>query len=179
MLTVVDWSSGGDSTGSRESALLFSHGVWLFAAPWAAACQASLSFPNSRSLLKLMSIESMMPPSYLNSVTHFSSCPQSFPSIRVFSNELALRIRWPKYWSFGFSISLFSEYSGLISFRIVCPGNSQESSPAPQFKSINYSVLSLLYDPTLASIRDYWHNISCDSMDLCQQSDVSAFWYAV
>ena len=95
----------------------FSH-VWLFATPWTAACQVSLSFTISWSLLKFMSIELVMSPN------HFILChlllflPSIFPSIRVFSNEMALRIRWPKYWSFSFSISSSNDYSGLISFRI-------------------------------------------------------------
>ena len=96
---------------------LLSH-VQLFAMPWIAACQAPLSSTISQSLFKLMSIESEM------LSNHFILChpllllPSIFPSIRVFSNELALHIRWPKYWSFSFSISPFNEYSGLISFRI-------------------------------------------------------------
>ena len=92
--------------------------VWLFATAWIAACQASLSIINSQSLLKLMSME------WVISSSHFILCyllllqPSVFPSIRVFSNESVLHIRWPKYWSFSFSISLSSEHSGLISFRI-------------------------------------------------------------
>ena len=92
----------------------FSH-VRLFATPWTAALQASLSITNSWSLLKLLSIESVMP----SNLCHPPLLPPSiFPSIRVFSNESALRIRWPKYWSFSFSISPSNEYSGLISFRM-------------------------------------------------------------
>ena len=91
--------------------------VWLFATPWTAACQASLSITISQSSLKLMSIDSVMPSN------HFILChplllPSIFPSIRVFSDELVLHIRWPKYWSFSFSISPSNEYSGLISFKI-------------------------------------------------------------
>ena len=92
--------------------------VRLFAIPWTAPCQASLSITNSRSLLKLMSIKLVMPSN------HFILCgplllpPSIFPSIRVFSNESVFRIRWPKYWSFGFSVSSSNEYSGLNSFRI-------------------------------------------------------------
>ena len=90
--------------------------VWLFATPWTAACQASQSFTISWSLLKLMSIESVMPSNHL-----ILCCPlllpSIFPSIRVFFNESALRISWPKYWSFSFSISASNEHSGLISFR--------------------------------------------------------------
>ena len=93
--------------------------------------------------------------------------PSIFPSIRVFSSESALRIWWPKYWSFSFRISPSNEYLGLISFRIdwfdlAVQGDSQESSPAPQCKSINSSVLGLLSDPTLISIHDYWKNHSLD-----------------
>ena len=90
----------------------------LFATPWTTAHQASLSFMNSCSLLKLMSIESVMQSNHLILCHPPLLMPSVFPSIRVFSNELALRIRWPKYWSFSFSISPSYEYSGLISFRI-------------------------------------------------------------
>ena len=92
--------------------------VRLFATPWTAARQASLSITNSRSLLKLMSIESVMPSNYLILCCPLLLLPSIFPSIRVFSNESVLCIRWPKYWSFSFSISPSSEYSGLISFRM-------------------------------------------------------------
>ena len=90
--------------------------VRLFATPWTAACQASLSFTISRNLLKLISIESVMPSSHLILCHLLLLLPSVFPSIRVFSSESALHIRWPKYWSF--SISPCSEYSGLIPFRI-------------------------------------------------------------
>ena len=93
--------------------------------------------------------------------------PSIFPSLRVFSNESVHCIRWPKYWSFSFNISPSNEYSGLISFRILVgspcsPRDSQESSPTPQFKSINSLILSFLYSPTLTSIHDYWKNHSLD-----------------
>ena len=91
--------------------------VQLFATPWTAASQASLSITNSQSLLKLMSIESVMPSNHL--CCPLLLLPSIFPSIRVFSNESVLCIRWPKYWSFSFSISHSNEYSGLISFRMV------------------------------------------------------------
>ena len=100
------------------SSVQFSHSVWLFVTPWAAAHQASLSITNSWSLLKIMSIESVMPSNYLNLCHPLLLPPSIPPSIRVFSNESALRIRWPKYWRFSFSISPSNEYSGLISFRI-------------------------------------------------------------
>ena len=125
---------------------------------------ASLSITNSRNLLKLISVELVMPSNHLILCHPFLLLPSIFPSIRVFSCELVLCIRWPKYWSFSFSISPSNEYSGLISFRIdwldlpCCPRDSQESYPTPQFKSINSSVLSFLYSPTLISIHDYWKN---------------------
>ena len=93
--------------------------VRLFVTPWTAACQASLSITNSRSLLKLMSIESVMPCNHLILCCPFHLPPSIFPSIRVFSNESALHIRWPKYCSFSFSISPSNEYSGLIYFRTI------------------------------------------------------------
>ena len=92
--------------------------VWCSATPWTAARQASLSITNSRSLLKLMSIESVMPSNHLILCHPLLLPPSIFPSIRVFSNESVLRIRWPKDWSFSFSISPSNEYSGLISFRM-------------------------------------------------------------
>ena len=92
--------------------------VGLFATPWTAARQASLSITNSQSLLKLMSIESVMPSNHLILCHPLLLPPSIFPSIRVFSNESVLCIRWPKYWGFSFSISPFNEYSGLISFRM-------------------------------------------------------------
>ena len=92
--------------------------VRFFATPWAASCQVSLSKTRSQSLLKLMSIELVMPSSHLILYHPILLLPSIFPSIRVFSNQLALRIRWPKYWSFSFSISPSNAYSGIISFRI-------------------------------------------------------------
>ena len=117
--------------------------------PINAAHQAFLSITNSQSLLKLMSIESVVPSNHLILCHLLLLLPSVFPSIRVFSSESVLCIRWPKYWSFSFSISPSNEYSGLISFRMDSPRDSQESSPTPQFKSINSSVLSFLYTPTL------------------------------
>ena len=134
---------------------------WLFVTPWTATCQACLSFTNSQSLLKLMFIASVKPYNHLV-LCHPLLPPLIFPSIRVFTNESAFRNRWPKYWSFSFSISLSNKYSGLISFRsnwfdlLAVQRNSQESSATPQFKSISSSLLSFLYSPTLTSIYDYW-----------------------
>ena len=99
------------------SVQLLSH-VWLFATPWTAACQASLSITNSQSLLKLMSIELVMPSNHLILCCPLLLPPSIFPSIRVFSNELVLHIRWPEYWSFSYSVSPSNEYSRLIFFRI-------------------------------------------------------------
>ena len=92
--------------------------VWLFVTPWAAASQASLSITNSRSSLKLMSIKSVMPSNHLILCRPLLLLPSIFRSIRVFSNESMLHIRWPKYWSFSFSISPSNEHPGLISFRM-------------------------------------------------------------
>ena len=142
--------------------------VRLFATPWIAACQASLSITNSRSSLRLTSIESVMPSSHLILCHPLLLLPPIPPSISVFSNESTLRMRWPKYWSFSFSISPSKEIPGLISFRMDLigshygPRDSQESSPTPQFKSINSSALSLLHSPTLTSIHDHRKNHSLD-----------------
>ena len=141
--------------------------VRLFGTPWTVARQASLSITNSRSPPKPMSIESMMPSYHLILCCPLLLLPSIFPSIRVFSNESALYSRWPKYWSFSLNISLSNEYPGLISFRMDWLGflavqGTQESSPTPQFKSINSSALSFLYSPTLTSIHDHWKNHSLD-----------------
>ena len=143
--------------------------VRLFLTPWTAARQASQSITNSQSFHKLMSIRSVMSSNHLILCCPLLLLPSIFPSIRVFSNESALCIRWPKYWSFSFNISPSNEHPGLIFFRMDCislvgspcsPRDSQESSPTPQFKSINSSALSFLYSPTLTSIHDHWKNHS-------------------
>ena len=102
-----------------SSVQLLSH-VQLFVTPWTIACQACLSITNSWRLLRLMSIKSVMPSNHLILCCPLLLLPSIFPSIRVFSNESVLPIRWPKYWNFNFSISPSNEYSGLISFRIDC-----------------------------------------------------------
>ena len=108
----------GEPVATKFSSVqLLSH-VWLFANPWTAACQASLSITNSQNLSRLMSIELVMPPNHFILCRPLLLLPSIFPSIRVFSNESALHIRWPKDWSFSFSISPSHEYSGLISFRM-------------------------------------------------------------
>ena len=140
--------------------------VQLFETPWTTTHQASLSISNSRSLLRLMSIESMMPSNHLILCCHLLLLPSIFPSIRVFSNESALHIRWPKYWGVSASRSVPPKntqdwsplgWTGWISLQ-----DSQESSPTPQFKSINSLALSFLYSPTLTSIHDHWKNHSLD-----------------
>ena len=134
--------------------------------PWTAAHQASLPITNFWGLLKLMSVESVMPSNHL--ILYHPLLPLILPRFRVFSNESVLHLRWPKYWTLSYSISPSNEYSGLISFRIglvgspCCPRDSQKSPPTPQFKSINSSVLSFPYSPTLTSIHDYWKNQSFD-----------------
>ena len=141
--------------------------VRLFATPWIAAHQASLSITNSRSSPKLMSIELVMPSSRLILGHPLLLLPPVPPSIRVFSNESTLHSRWPKYWSFSFSISPSKEYPGLISFRmdwldLLSVRDSQESSPTPQFKSINSLAFSFLHSPTVTSIHDHRKNHSLD-----------------
>ena len=131
------------------------------------ARQASLSITNSWSLPKLMSIKSMMPSSCLILCHPLLLLPPIPPTIRVFFIESTLRMRWPKYWSFSYSISPSNDHPGLISFRmdwldLLAVQGTQEFSPAPQFKSINCSALSLLHSPTLTSIHDHWKNHSLD-----------------
>ena len=147
--------------------------VWLFVTPGTTARQASLSITNSRGLPKLMSIVSVMPSNYLILCRPLLLLPPIFPSIRVFSNESAFCIRWPKYWEFQLQYQSLQWTpssgcsKGLIFrmdwFDLLCsPRDSQESSPTPQFKSINFLVLSFLYSPTLTSIHDDWKNHSFD-----------------
>ena len=148
----------------------------LFATPWTAAHQVSLSITNFRSLLKLMPVASVMPSNHLILCHPLLLPPSIFPSIRVFSHESVLCIRWTKYWSFSFNISPSNEYSRLISFRmdwldlLVVQGTLksllQHHSSKPSLPQ---------HCPTLTFIHDYWKNRSFDQMDLCQQSNVSAF----
>ena len=142
--------------------------VRLFVTPWTAAHQASLSITNSRSSLKFMSIKSVMPSSHLILCHPLLLLPSIFPSIRVFSNESALCIRWPKYWSFVFSISPSNEYAGMISFRmdwldlLAVQGILKSLL---QHHSSKASILlhsAFFYIPTLTSIHDYWKNHSLD-----------------
>ena len=126
-----------------------------------------------------MFIELVMPSNHPVLCHPLLLLPSIFSSIRVFSNESALHIRWPKYWK-SFSISPFNGYSGLISFRIdwfdlLAVQGTLKISLVPQFKSINSLALSLLYGPALTAIHDYWKNHSFDYMNVCWQSNVSAF----
>ena len=135
--------------------------------PWTAAHQASLFITNSQSLFKLMSIESVMPSNHLILCRLLLLPPPVFPSIRVFSSESVLRIRWPKNWSFSFSISPSNECSGLTSFRIDW-FDLLSAQVTPRIKSISSSVLSFLYGSVLTSIHDCQKNHSFNYMDLCQ-----------
>ena len=140
--------------------------VHLFVTPWTAARQASLSITNSWSLLKLMSIKSVMPSNHLILCQSLLLPPSIFPSIRVFSSESVLHIRWPKYWSFSFSISPSNDYSGLISFRmdwldlLAIQGTLQCHSSKASI--LCYSAFFICESPTLTSIHYYWKNHSFD-----------------
>ena len=144
--------------------------VWLFATPWTTACQASLPITNSQSLLKLLSIESVMPSNHLILYHPLLLLPSVFPSIRVFSNESVLHIGWPKYWSFSFSVSPSNEYSGLISSgeEFTCQGGdaglipgSERSLGKGNGNSLQYSCLENLLD------RGAWQATeSCKELDM-------------
>ena len=134
---------------SFYSSIQFSHSVVSdsLRPPWTAACQASVSITNPRSLFKLMSMKSVMSSNHLILCHPFLFLPSIFPSTRVFSNESVLCIRWPKYWSFSFIISPSHEYPGLISFRVdwfdlLAVQRRRKSPPAPKVKGISSSVLS-------------------------------------
>ena len=142
------------------------------ATPCTTAHHAFPSFTVSQSLLRLMSIESMMPSNHLILYRPLLLLPSIFPIIRVFSNELALSTRWPKYWSFSFCVSPFYEYSGLISLRIdwfdllavrgTLKSLLQHDKLMPQFEGIDSSALNLLYGPTFTTVHDYRKNHSFD-----------------
>ena len=149
------------------SSVQFSHSVVSDSAtPWTAAQQALLSITNSRSLLKLLSIELVMPSNHLILCHPLLLPPSVFPSIRVFSNESVLHISWPQNWSFSLNISPSNEYSGLISFRmdwmnlLALQGTLKIPLQHHSGKNINPSALSFLYSPTLTSIYEYWKNYS-------------------
>ena len=153
--------------------------VQLFETPWPAVHQAFLSITNSQSLLKLMCIESVMPSNHLILCHLLLLLTSIFPSIRVFSDESVVRIRWPKFWSFSFSISPSNAYSGLISFRIewldLLAVQETLKSLLQHHSSKASLALSHLYGPVLTSVHNYRKNHSFDCMGLCWQSDVSAF----
>ena len=155
--------------------------IQLFASAWTATRQASLSFTSSWTLLKLMSIESVMPSNQLILCCPLLLLPSIFPTIRVFSSESVLRIRWPKYWSYSFSISPSNEYSGLISFRIYCfdllavQGTLKNllhhhSSKASILQCSAFFVVQLS-QPHMTTGKNH----GLDYRDLCCQSNVSAF----
>ena len=145
---------------SAQSVQSLSH-VRLFATPRTAARQASLSITNSWSPPKSMSIESVMPSNCIILCHPLLLLPSIFPNISVFSNELLLCSRWPKYWSFSFSISASNEYSRLFSFRIDWFDLlAVQGTLKTLFQSISLLVLSFVYSPTLTSIHDYWKNHS-------------------
>ena len=166
-LKVRGWDNIFHANGKQKKSgvllLLLSHfsRVRLFATPCIAARQASLSVTNSRSSLKLTSIESVMPSSHLIFCRPLLLLPLIPPSIRVFSNESTLLMRWPKYWSFSFSIIPSKEHPGLISFRmdwldlLAVQGTLKSLLQHHTSKSINSLALSLLHSPTLTSIHDY------------------------
>ena len=143
----------------------------LFATPWTVAHQASLSIMNSWSLLRIMSTELVMLSNHLILCCRLLLLPSTFPSIRVISNELALCIRWPKYWSFSFSISPSNEQSGLISFRMVWLDLLAVQGTLKSLLQHNSSKESILqrstffFSPTLTSIHDYWKNLNLNEMD--------------
>ena len=131
--------------------------------PWTEARQASLSITNSQSLLKFMSIESVMPSNHLILYRPLLLLPSIFPSIRVFSNASGLHNRWPKYWSLSFNISPSNEHPGLISVRSDWFDILAVQGTLRSFLQYHSSkVLSLLYGPTLTSIHVYWKNHSFD-----------------
>ena len=151
-------------TGQAHSSVQSLSRVRLLATPWTAARQASLSFTNSRSLLKLTYIESAMPSNHLILCRPLLLPPSIVPGIRVFSKKSVLHIRWPKYWSFNFNISPSNEYLGLISFRMDWWDLLSVQGTLKcllQHHSSKASIL-LLYSPALTSIHDHWKNNSLD-----------------
>ena len=169
------------STNFKSELLICSPGIWTpqglnsvqslscvsLCNPMDCSTPDLLSITNSQSLLRLIPIESVMPSNHLIFCHPLLLLTSIFPSIRVFSNESALRIRWLKYWSFSFNISPCNEHPGLISSKmdwldLLAVQRTLKSPPTAQFKSNNSLVLSFLYSPTLTSIHDYWKNHSFD-----------------
>ena len=152
--------------------------AWIFATPWRAACQTFLSFTISWSLLKFMSIESVMPSNHLILWCPLLLLPSIFPSIRDFSNELAVPIRWPKYWSFSFSINPFNEYSRLFSFWIdwfdlLSSFLQHHSSKASVFQCSAFSLVWLSH-PCMTTGKTIVLTIW-----LCQKSEIFSFFFLI
>ena len=155
--------------------------IRLFVTSWSATCQAPLSFTISQSLLKLMSIELVMPFNHLILFHPLLQLPSMCPTIRVFSNESALHIGGQSTGASASATVLPVNIQDWFALKLtgLSSRDSQESSPASQFYSIKSSALRLLYSPTLTSVHDYWKNHSYDYLDLWWQNDVSAFYYTV
>ena len=155
--------------------------LWFFETPWTAARQASLSFTISRSSLKLMSIESVMPSKHLILCRPLIFLPSIFPSIRVFANESAIHIRWPKYWSFSFNISPSNEHSGPISFRMDWLDLLAVQETVKSLLQHHNSKASVLWHSAFFLVQlshlymTTGKNHSFDHMDLCQLTDVFDF----
>ena len=159
--------------------------VRLFATPWITAHQASLSITNSRSLLKLTSIELVMPSSHLILCRPLLLLPPIPPSIRVFSNDSTLRMRWSKYWSFSFNITPSNEHPGLISFRMDWLDPIAVQGTLKHLLQHHSSKASILQHSAFFTVQlshpymTTWKNHSLYQTDLCWQSNVSAFEYAI
>ena len=167
MLTTAVWRYTLTECSLVFSSVQLLSCVRLFATAWIAACQASMSITNSWSLPKLMSIESVMPSSHLILCRLLLLLPPIPPSIRVFSNDSAFHMRWPKYWSFSFSISPSNEHAGLISFRtnwisLQSKGLSRVFSKSTTVQKHKSSALSFLHNLILTSIHDPWKKHSLD-----------------
>ena len=167
-LQLVSWRPRrADGIVHFNSVQSFSH-VQLFVTPWTAARQASLSITSSQRSRKLMSIESVMPSNHLIRCHPLLLLPSIFPSIRVFSNESALGIWWPNYWSFSFNISPSNEHPGLISFRmdlldlLAVQGTLKSLLQHHSSKASILRHSAFLHNPTLTSIHDHWKNHSLD-----------------
>ena len=181
ILYITIWQNSNCSLSVQFSSVQSLSRIQLFVTPWIAAHQASLSITNSRSSLRLRSIEPVMPCSHLILCRPLLLLPPIPPSIRVFSNESTLNMRWPKYWSFSFSIIPSKEIPGLISFTmhwldlLAVQGTLKSLLQHCSSKTWILWCSAFLYGPTLAFILDYWKNHSFDYMGLYWQSDVSAF----
>jgi len=177
-----DWSDLADLAASILSVVgVQSPGhVWLFAILWTAACQVSLSLTISQSLSKFMFIALVMASTHLILWPPLLFLPSIFPSIRDFSNESSVGIRWPKYWSFSFRISPSNEYSGLISLKIelfdlAVQGNFRSLLQSHSSKATILQHSTFFYHPAVTTVCDHWEDYSLDYMDLCRQSNVLLF----